>query len=66
MSETLKTARRPDRAEALKLAHAAAAHDAWFREQVQASIDDPRPSVPDDEVRAHFAIRRAALRQGAQ
>jgi hypothetical protein len=64
--DTPKTTRRPDRAEALKRAHEAAAHDAWFREQVRASIDDPRPSVPDDEARAHFAARRAALRQRAQ
>ncbi|MCL2656477.1 MAG: hypothetical protein FWD62_03470 [Betaproteobacteria bacterium] len=64
--DTLKTVRRPDRSEALKRAHEAAAYDAWFREQVQASIDDPRPSVPDDEVRAHFAAKRAALRQRAR
>jgi hypothetical protein len=25
-------------------------HDRWFREQVQAAIDDPRPSVPHDAV----------------
>lgn len=55
-------ARRPDRAEALKHAHEAAAYDIWFRGQVQASIDDPRPSVPDDEARAMFAARKAALR----
>ena len=23
-------------------------HDAWFRAQVQAALDDPRPSVPHD------------------
>jgi hypothetical protein len=60
------TARRPDRAEALKRTHEAAAYDAWFREQVQASIDDPRPSVSDEEALAHFAARRAALRQRVQ
>lgn len=27
-------------------------HDRWFREQVQAAIDDPRPSVPHDEAMA--------------
>lgn len=57
--------RRPDRADALKRAHEAAAHDTWFREQVQASIDDPRPNVSDDEARAMFAKRKAALRQRA-
>ena len=64
--ESVVTPRRPDRAEALKRAHEAAAHDAWFREQVQASIDDPRPSVPDDEARARFSARKAALRQAAR
>ena len=43
-----------------------ARRDAWFREQVQASIDDPRPSVPDDDARLRFAARRAALRQRAR
>jgi hypothetical protein len=60
-----KNTRRPDRADALKRAHEAAAHDAWFREQVRASLDDSRPSVSDEEARAHFAARKAALRQRA-
>ena len=60
---TATTARRPDRAVALKHAHAAAAHDIWFRGQVQASIEDPRPSVSDDEARAMFDTRKAALRR---
>jgi hypothetical protein len=64
--ETPTAIRRPDRTEALKRAHEALAYDAWFREQVQASIDDPRPSVPDDEARARFAARKAALRQAAR
>ena len=45
----------------IKLAHRAAAHDSWFREQVRASIDDPRPSLDDDEVHRRFAAKRAAL-----
>lgn len=44
----------------------AAACDAWFREQVQVSIDDPLPSVPDDEARSQFATLKIALRQGAR
>lgn len=35
-----------------------AAHDAWFRAQVQAALDDRRPSVPHEEVEAAFAKRR--------
>ncbi len=64
-TNTATASRRPDRSEALKRAHEAAAYDAWFRDQVQQSIDDPRPSVSDEEARAMFAKRRAALRQGA-
>lgn len=30
----------------------AISHDRWFRAQVQAAIDDPRPSVPHDEAMA--------------
>ena len=26
------------------------AYDMWFRAQVQKSIDDPRPSIPHDQV----------------
>jgi hypothetical protein len=63
--DALKSTRRPDRAEALKRAHEAAAYDAWFREQVRASIDDSRPSVSDEEAHAHFVARKAALRQRA-
>lgn len=42
----------------------AADHDAWFRAQVEQALrdaDDPtiRP-IPDEEVRAEFAARRAA------
>ena len=47
--------------ERMKHAHKAAAYDTWFREQVQASIDDPRPSVDDDEVRKQFVAKRAAV-----
>lgn len=30
----------------------AASYDRWFRAKVQASIDDPRPNVPHDQVMA--------------
>ena len=51
--------------ERMKRAHAAAAHDSWFREQVQASIDDPRASVPHDQAKKQFAVKRAALAKRA-
>jgi hypothetical protein len=47
--------------ERMKRAHHAAAHDTWFREQVQASIDDPRPSVDEAVAKKEFAAKRAAL-----
>ena len=52
---------RPDRAAALKRAHAAAAYDKWFRSQVQAALDDPRPSIPHEEVSARWAKKRVQL-----
>lgn len=52
---------RPDRAAALKQAHEAAAYDKWFREQVQEAIDDPRPSIPHEQVKAEWAAERAEL-----
>jgi hypothetical protein len=30
----------------------AASYDRWFRAKVQASIDDPRPSIPHDQAMA--------------
>ena len=50
--------------ERMKRAHQAAAHDTWFREQVQASIDDPRASVDDAVAKKEFAAKRAALAKG--
>jgi len=61
-SDTTGT-KRPDRSEALKKAHEAAAYDAWFREQVQASVDDPRPSIPHEQVKAKLAAKAQALRK---
>lgn len=52
---------RPDRAEALKQAHEAAAYDKWFRNQVQAALDDPRPAIPHEAVAARWDRKRAQL-----
>ncbi|WP_324292611.1 hypothetical protein [Xenorhabdus khoisanae] len=54
---------RPDRSAALKRAHEAVSYDDWFREQVQASIDDPRPAVSHENAKRHFAARKNALRK---
>lgn len=39
------------------------AYDQWLIEKVQQSLDDPRPSIPNDEVKRHFAAKREALRK---
>jgi DNA-damage-inducible protein J len=45
------------------LAKNSAEHDAWFRAKVQEALDDPRPPIPDAEVKAYFARRRAGAKQ---
>jgi hypothetical protein len=58
----LKTDRkRTDAAERMKNAHEAAAYKGWLTQQVQEAIDDPRPSVPQAQVTAEWAMERAAL-----
>lgn len=63
--ETIKTHSRPDRAEALRRAHEAAAHDRWFREQVEEALreaDDPKTEwIPHDVVKQDMARQRAEL-----
>jgi hypothetical protein len=41
---------RPDRAEAMKAAHAALSHTDWLREKLKMSADDTRPRVPHEKV----------------
>ncbi len=60
---------RPDASEALKRAHAAAAHDQWFRDQVAQSVEEANDSgtkwVSNDLAKAQAAKRRAAWRKSA-
>jgi len=44
----------------------AASYDKWFREKVQASLDDPGEDIPHDEVmrRIDEVIKAAAARRG--
>ena len=43
----------------------ATSHDRWFRAKVQASLDDPAPNIPHDQVMAEAeAIIRKAETQG--
>jgi hypothetical protein len=41
----------------------AEAHDRWFRAQVQASLDDPRPCIPHDQVMAEVDLLIAQAEQ---
>lgn len=60
---TTSRPRRQDAAERMKRAHEAAAHDAWFRDQVQAALGDSRSPIADSDARARFAARKKALLQ---
>ncbi|WP_371317180.1 hypothetical protein [Pseudomonas sp. PDM24] len=41
-----------------------AACGTWFRAQVQASLDDPRPCIPNQEIKRVMAIKREKMRKG--
>lgn len=41
-------------------------HDAWSRAKVQEALNDPRPAIPNEQVKAHFAKRRAAAARKEQ
>lgn len=40
-------------------------HDAWFRAKVQEALEDTRPAISNDDVKTHFAKRKAAARAKA-
>jgi hypothetical protein len=54
---------RVDASERMRQAHEAAAYDKWLREQVQESLDDPRPNVSHAQVQKAMADKKAALRK---
>ncbi|MEO8410460.1 MAG: hypothetical protein ABI478_07800, partial [Propionivibrio sp.] len=49
------------RADAMRAAHEAAAYNRWLAAEIQDAIDDPRPSIPHDEVMAEMDADIAAL-----
>lgn len=55
------TQNRDSRAQAMRKAREAAAYNQWLAGEIQASIDDPRPSIPHDEVIAEMDADIAAL-----
>lgn len=62
----VKTYSRPDTSATLKQAHAALAHDRWFREQVEQALkqagDPSTPWLSNEAAMAEGAKRRAAWR----
>lgn len=63
---TLTTRTRPDRSEAMKSAHEAAAYNKWLKAEVQEAIDDTSPTIPHadvmKDVRSVIAKARAGKR----
>jgi hypothetical protein len=55
------TQSRESRARAMREAHEAAAYGKWLASEIQVSIDDPRPSLPHDEVMVEMDADIAAL-----
>src|SRR3990167_1963392 len=47
---TLTTRTRPDRSEAMKSAHEAAAYNKWLKAEVQEAIDDTSPTIPHADI----------------
>lgn len=64
--EKLNTAGTRGRAEALRRAHEAAAYNASLAAAVQEAIDDPRPSLPHDDVMARMNARIARHKAGGK
>ncbi|MBS7325199.1 MAG: antitoxin [Thiopseudomonas sp.] len=50
---------RQNRADAMREAHEAAAYNQWLAAEIQEAIDDPRSSIPHDEVMAQMDARIA-------
>jgi hypothetical protein len=60
-AEKVVNSRDDARAQILREAHEAAAYNQRLAAEIQASIDDPRPSIPHDEVMAEMDADIAAL-----
>lgn len=39
-------------------------YTAWLAAEIQAAVDDPRPSIPHDEVMAEMETEIARLKEG--
>jgi hypothetical protein len=58
-AEKVVNSRDDARAQVLRGAHEAAAYNQWLAAEIQEAIDDPRPSVPHDDVMARMDARIA-------
>jgi hypothetical protein len=47
----------------MKDAHEAAAYTKWLKAEIQEAIDDPSPSISNEEAKLHFAGIREGLRK---
>ncbi|MDB5992202.1 MAG: putative addiction module antitoxin, RelB/DinJ family [Herbaspirillum sp.] len=65
--EGLTRYKRPDRAEAMKNAHEAAAYDKWLKSEIQEAIDDDSPTIPHDKVMrdVRAVIKRARAKRAS-
>lgn len=52
--EITMNARLPSIVSEFETEEQATRYDRWFRAKVQASLDDPRPSIPHDQVMAEM------------
>ncbi len=55
------TRSRQTRSDAMREAHEAAAYSKWLAAEIQDAIDDPRPSIPHDEVMADMDAEIAVI-----
>lgn len=55
---------RSSQAEAMRVAHQAAAHNRWLAAEIQASLDDALPSTPHDEAMAAMDNEIDAIESG--
>ncbi len=64
-AEKVINSRNDTRAQVLREAHEAGAYAKWLAAEIQESLDDPRPSIPHDEVMARMDDRIARHKKAA-
>jgi hypothetical protein len=64
--ESVRQTKRDEAARITKVQVASADYDKWFRAQVQASIDDPRPNISAEDARKKMSSQREELKMRSQ